>query len=179
MTENLRLITEPGNIYVDYVSYNDFTTANLTVSQTINNSMNEGSTGSGYYYNYYTSTGNNGSMAIDDDIDGSICAKGFKLPYNGTSSTNRSYTKLAYVYDVSSSATGVTKLKSYPLSFVGTGFYWDNKPYASSSNPSHLWSSGSKTDNGYNFAWTNSGIVYLQNLNNSKDFGFSIRCVAL
>ena len=142
----------------------------------------------GALYNFCAATGGTACTAsgTTPTVSGSICPKGWTLPTfanaitpgSGTSDS-KSYDNLLGLYNVTNDAAGYNKLIANPLNFVraghvtsgilylryasGYGFYWSASPDPSRASSAYRLRFGSSNaTRGYS----------------SRNYGFSVRCVA-
>ena len=185
MTENLRLVLAL-NIPVS-ASYNDGSifiytpTSEAMNGNTVTPRISSDEWNGYYYYNWYAATGEKGSSSSMGDVDGSICPKGWKLPYNYTVNPNVSWGGLTDTYGVTVNGnnidtdTGYITLEAIPISLQRAGSYYESE-YIDGGGT--LWSStaaGAQSSRSLDFRKTR---VYPQ-VNYLKDRGFSVRCVSL
>ena len=137
----------------------------------------------GTYYNFQAATVGTGG-AMDTDKSNSpytFCPLGWQLPYSGTGGDyydkSKSLNYLFNKYSIIDDETSATKVKSYPLSYVYSGFYnWDTGRLYSQNYSGIYWSSTVvSSPNAYRlFTW--SSVVSPANTS-SKARGYAFRCV--
>ena len=140
----------------------------------------------GTYYNFQAATvGAGGAMATDKtDSPYTFCPLGWQLPYSGTGGDyddkSRSWNHLFKSYGLhigDGTATDATKVKSYPFSYVYSGYYaWNTGRLYNQSNAGNYWSSTvlSSTDAYLLHTW--SSVVRPANTY-GKVGGLTVRCV--
>ncbi len=140
----------------------------------------------GTYYNFQAATvGAGGAMATDKtDSPYTFCPLGWQLPYSGTGGNyydkSRSWSKLFTDYSIAfddGTAAGATKIKSYPFSYVYSGYYhWATGRLYNLSNFGYYWSSTVvSSTNVYHLRTWSSGVRPAYTTN--KPRGNAIRCV--
>ena len=105
----------------------------------------------GTYYNFQAATDGSGGAITTDNTNSSdtFCPLGWQLPYGGTGGAyydkSRSWNKLFTDYSIAfddGTAAGATKIKSYPFSYVYSGYYfWGTGRLYYQGNSGHYWSS--------------------------------------
>ena len=175
MTSNLKLKLTANTAVV--ASKNDGSTFSYNPGAACANNgacaINGNTPSTGGYYSWYAATAGQGTSSSTGDVDGSICPKGWKLPYNYTVSNNKSYQELINKY----SATSYTALEAAPLSFSRSGYYYSGS-LGSSGSGGYYWSStASSATYAYNLRYYASAV--LPQFEDYKYYGFSVRCVAL
>ena len=119
----------------------------------------------GGYYNYYTATvGEGGTAKTSGDVEHSICPKGWRLP------TSTEFQTLYNNYNSSALMQGVPN-------FTLSGFVSNGLVDAQGSD-GQFWSSTVNSANLADGLGLDSPDVYPAG-DNEKDFGFSVRCVAI
>ena len=185
---NLALVDNSGNPKTVVASYPDGETFDYTP---INN-CNDGycglwtgqpstkSYGGIWYYNFQAAHAHDAAPSANEN--GSICPKGWKLPYNYYLQADGSYGGLTDSYGITSSGantsttTGYQTLIASPLSFVARGYFsgsgWNNNTYP-------YWSSGNTNI----FEW-NTTLVHPQ-YTRAYGYhtyywwqGYMVRCIA-
>lgn len=108
----------------------------------------------------------------------SICPKGWRLPVNGSASTNKSYTKLMNAYGATSGANLFNPShSSYVLGFRKL-YGWAASEEVSQGSYAHFWSSTpSSVANAYHMRYTNGDFTFNHG-DHSKGWGFLVRCVS-
>ena len=140
----------------------------------------------GTYYNFQAGTSGAGAAITTDNTNSSdtFCPLGWQLPYSGTGgdyyNKSRSWNKLFTEYNIAfgdGTAADATKIKSYPFSYVYSGYYgWNTGRLYYQSNGGVYWSSTvvSSTNAYYLRTWS-SGVRSAST--GSKAGGFTLRCV--
>ena len=134
----------------------------------------------GTYYDWAAAIANNTDYTTaDTSVSTSICPKGWTLPNGGDSSTSKSFAYLTNKYGLTNSQAGSEGLRSYPLSFVFSGYYYwgDGKLYRQGAR-GDWWSSTVNSETNSRDLGVNSTELYPQS-NNDKLGGFGVRCVSL
>lgn len=142
------------------------------------------------YYNFYTATlgcsyYNAGSSCRSGYVQKDICPKGWKLPTNGSYSTDYTWSSLDYALNPSASSVGfnrtdITSRDNFlnNASFDGYGGYFGGSQLRGVGLYGNWWSSTvSDSTFAYLMALDSSGGVNPQ-LARNKFCGFSVRCVA-
>ena len=133
----------------------------------------------GNYYNWTAAVAINNSSSYtteNQDVNQSICPAGWRLPIGGTTNTgSKSFQYLVNQLDLTSGTSG--NIQNSPVYFVYGGDW---------SGPSNLVGS-------YGFYWSSvvddsyvayaldfsaNGLLYPQNDDDDRDYGYSVRCVA-
>ncbi|MBQ6394607.1 hypothetical protein IJH97_02560, partial [Candidatus Saccharibacteria bacterium] len=132
----------------------------------------------GNYYNWPAATAGSGTADIATDgqnIDDSICPKGWQLPQN---SGSKSFNNLIRtIYGISATDTD-TSVMAEPLHFIRSGFYrWNGGTLGRQGTTGYFWSATAKSDTNAYYLIFNSGYLVPQSSNN-KGYGFTVRCVA-
>ena len=145
-----------------------------------NTVMTEQVTGGGYYYSWYAATAGTGTASMaSGDATGSICPKGWRLPANYTSDSNKSYGSITEKYlgfHVNTSGNYVATMEAIPLQFLRAGFYNGGKFYNGSTAGFYWSSTASTAANAYYLSYATSS-TYPQN-SDVKYNGLSVRCAA-
>ena len=187
MTSNLKytLTANTDAIGVDHATNNTFTfntgsacSGNGACIMNANTKMVQNY--DGYYYSWYAATAGTGTSSMaSGDATGSICPKGWRLPANYTSDSDKSYGSITDKYlgfHVNTSGDYTAKMEAIPLQFLRAGRY-DGGTFYNGGTHGRYWSSTASTAaNGYNLNY-NTSNTYPQN-SNAKYNGFSVRCVA-
>lgn len=162
-------------------------------------------TGPSVLYNWYTATA--GARSENNATDGyllsqasgeaadSVCPKGWRLPTNGDSTTNKSYGKLVYTYTGATGNSGAQAgtdngttnariigiLLEKPLSFIYSDFYNYSSGALHSRPLGHYWSStvseAAKARN-LNYLMDGTGRYLGPQSSGDKGHGFAVRCVS-
>ena len=136
-------------------------------------------TNSGYegevYYNWCSAvalTGSDCATTAQQQYD--ICPKGWTLPVNGDTTTDKSYAMLMDSYGIT---TGAQLLNQTSLGFSKYYGGWDWYNEVSQGGQSWFWSAtASNVANGaYHIAYSISALT--PQVNSPKGYGFSVRCV--
>ena len=187
MTENLRLVLAL-NIPVS-ASYNDGSifiytpTSEAMNGNTVTPRISSDEWNGYYYYNWYAATGEKGSSSSMGDVDGSICPKGWKLPYNYTVNPNVSWGGLTNTYGVTvngtntNTDTGYLILQASPLSIPIVGYYYNGKLIYGDTDAS-LWSSNGYDNKYAYYLYFISTRVHPQRWGDKSLAGMNVRCVA-
>ena len=140
----------------------------------------------GTYYHFQAATSGAGGAIEADNANSpdTFCPLGWQLPYSGTGgdyyNKPRSWNKLFTEYNIAfgdGTATDTTKVKSYPFSYVYSGYYgWGTGRLYDQSSIGFYWSSTvvSSTD-AYDLS-TSSSLVRPARTNNKAN-GFALRYV--
>ncbi len=127
----------------------------------------------GGYYNWYTATAGTGDASFTSgNAPSSICPKGWQLPVNGDSNTDKSYTKL-----LSGLTTG-SALTANPYIFVYGGQIDSNNLSGTGDNGAGFyWSSTANgTAKAYFLRFTSTSVI--PSYSSQHHLGRSVRCVA-
>ena len=155
-----------------YIPASSTWTTNVTSEAKVHVATNSGYEGE-VYYNWYAATA--GSTLTSGTAPDSICPKGWQLPVNGDSSTDKSWANLLDAYSIT---TGAQLLANSDLGFTKYYGYWrwyDNSEWEQGSL-GYFWSSiPYGADRAYNVSY-DSTAIHLQGTNN-KGVGFPVRCV--
>ena len=142
----------------------------------------------GTYYNFQAATVGSGGAMDTDKTDSSytFCPLGWQLPYSGTGGDyddkSKTWNHLFKSYGLhigDGTATDATKVKSYPFSYVYSGYYvWSTGRLYDQSIRVLYWSSTvvSSTVAYYLYTWS-SGVRPAGT--NSKAGGSAVRCVLI
>ena len=145
----------------------------------------------GHYYNWYAATAESGSFSSTKTYDASICPAGWRLPQNGDSSTDYSWSKLLQgTYGVINNEGTQTEtspqgtaygpaadMHKLPLSIPFTGLYhWQLGILINLGAGGYFWSSTVGGTTGARYLDFYSPYVGPQH-NDHKVSGFAIRCV--
>ncbi|MBR3323362.1 hypothetical protein IKG16_00560 [Candidatus Saccharibacteria bacterium] len=128
------------------------------------------------YYNWPAAVALSSGGSTTTAPNTSICPSGWQLPVNGDANTNKSWAKLLDVYGID---TGAKLLANGTLGFTKYYGHWDRYSASEVVQGSHgnFWSGTPSAETTVYGLVYNSGGVYPQN-NDTKGYGFSIRCVA-
>ncbi len=134
----------------------------------------------GTYYNFQAATvGTGASLSTDgEQAPDSFCPAGWQLAIGGNQNTNKAFKALLSSYSIANNNTGSIAGRSYPLSYLLSGYY--------------SWSSGRLGYLGsYGYWWSNTIegggnayflIIYEDEIfadaYNSMSGGFPLRCVS-
>ena len=187
MTSNLALVLSTGVSSVG--SYNDGTTFTWTPTSCGSNGtcpMN-GDTRAGnstYYYNWYAATAGEGkSTDADNDVDGSICPAGWKLPQAYTVNPNKSFGSLTNAYNftidgVNNNENHAAALNSFPFNFTRSGYSSYGSGFSNYGEYA-LYPSSTTGGAGYTAAFSYSTTRTVSQGGGGKTYGFTTRCVAI
>ncbi len=156
--------------------------ANLTtVGTTYETTTYDGETQKiGTYYNFQAATIGSGASLTNngDQAPDSFCPIGWQLAIGGNQNTNKAFKALLSSYSIANNNTGSIAGRSYPLSYLLSGYYY--------------WGSG-KLNNLGSFGgwWSNTveegGLAYrldiyedevYADVYNDMGLGFPLRCVS-
>ena len=187
MTSNLKytLTANTDAIGVDHASNNTFTfntgaacSGNGNCIMNANTKMTQNY--DGFYYSWYAATAGTGTASMaSGDATGSICPKGWRLPANYTSDSNKSYGSITDKYlgfHVNTSGDYTAKMEGLPLQFLRAGDYNGGTFYYGGTAGDYWSSTASTAANGYDLVYVTSS-TYPQT-SDAKYVGFSVRCVA-
>ena len=155
-------------------SYNDGSTFTYTPTTTISGTTKTAvwNNVERWYYNWYAATAEKGVGApASSDVDGSICPKGWKLPYNYSINQAVSWGALTGVY-----AGNYLTLSALPLEIYRTGEYNPNGLYYDDGY-GRYWSSTTQAADAAFFMHIDYMYIRPQNYG-ARDIGLNIRCVA-
>ncbi len=191
MTENLRIynttiqasqsdfasgsITLPSSSASDFVSDNRFSYRSILIS--------ESSAGSTGYYNWYTATAGAGDSSVNtngQDVDTSICPKGWKLPSGARWSSDDEFSKFTAAESIEDSSVGSTKIQAAPYNFKFTGAFYQGRFYSGTSLGA-WWTNTVHDGNNANYFRVNEpyvGVVNVMYNYGTRHFGFAVRCIA-
>ena len=125
------------------------------------------------YYNWYAATGGTtNASTTSGNATGSVCPKGWTLP------TKDNYvTLITTTYGITNSSAGSTRLRSAPLDFAYTGYYFTSGSLSSETTSGYFWSRTVR-DSSYAYGlYFNSSNVSPQG-SGSRGYGRSLRCTA-
>ena len=152
--------------------------------ETIDNEEQE--IGTYYHFQAITSGSGGGTTADDANAPDSFCPLGWQLPYSGRGGDyydkSKTWNHLFKSYGLhigDGTATDATKVKSYPFSYVYSGYYvWSTGRLYDQSIRVLYWSSTvvSSTVAYYLYTWS-SGVRPAGT--NSKAGGSAVRCVLI
>ena len=136
----------------------------------------------GTYFNFQAITsGSGGSLNTNNaDAPDTFCPLGWQLPYSGTDGDyydkSKSWRYLLNRYSISSDQSGVTNTKSYPFSYVFSGYYSLNtgRLYVQEMNGYYWSSTVVNSTNAYNLNMWSSGIQLANTPNKAN--GSTLRC---
>ena len=176
--------TDLNSIY--YLDGGDVYYANGTTKTEGYSSLPEDSTNRHYaqgdYYSWKAATAGQGTTSITNaDVNESICPAGWRLPTSNSDSANYSFGNLVKQYGYTGSnqsSTSDATLLASPLFFARGGYVYSGSLYTQGSS-GYYWSSraGSSSYRAY-YLYFDSSNVYPSS-GNYRDYGFSVRCVAL
>ena len=139
----------------------------------------------GTYYNFQAATVGAGGVIVTDKTDSSytFCPLGWQLPYGGTGGDyddkSRSWNHLFKSYGLhigDGTATDAIKVKSYPFSYVYSGYYrWDTGRLYGQSNYGNYWSSTVVSSTSAYILYTWSSGVRPAHTGNKANGG-AVRC---
>ena len=140
----------------------------------------------GTYYHFQAGTTGAGAAITTDNtnVPDTFCPLGWQLPYSGTGgdyyNKSRSWNYLFTTYSVAfdaGTAADATKIKSYPFSYVYSGYYdWYTGRLYSQSNGGVYWSSTVvSSTNAYGLPTWSSGVRPANAY--SKAHGVAVRCI--
>ncbi len=134
----------------------------------------------GTYYNFQAATVGTGAALANegDQAPDSFCPAGWQLPIGGNQDVNKAFQKVLNSYNISSNSAGSNAGRSYPLSYLLSGYYyWYNGRLSSLGSDGYWWSN---TFEGGGYAY-NLGIledeIYADGNSPMYD-GFPLRCVS-
>ena len=140
----------------------------------------------GTYYNFQAATvGAGGAMATDKtDSPYTFCPLGWQMPYSGTGGDyddkSKSWNHLFKSYGLhigDGTATDATKVKSYPFSYIYSGYYfWGTGRLYDQSNNGRYWSPTVVSSTHAYILYTWSSVVRPADTG-KKAGGNAIRCV--
>ena len=143
-------------------------------------SYHNGNNTYGDYYNWYSATAETGKFSTPGGttVSDSLCPKGWNLPINGGTTTEKSWQGLLYgSYGLDNSAASSQTMRKAPLSLALSGYY--NLVNGSLDNRGSLgyWWSATATSasDARNLYFDSSAVAPQTNVN--KPDGFSVRCV--
>ena len=157
------------------------TPCSTRIVQTADNENQE----NGVYYNFQAITNGTGASisATDTNSSDTICPLGWQLPHAGTGgdyyNKSRSWNYLFTTYGVAFDAgttADATKIKSYPFSYVYSGYYnWTSGKLSDLNEHGYYWSSTvASNTNAYDLG-TWSSVIF-STLSDNKTYGFNVRC---
>ncbi len=141
--------------------------------------------GYGAYYNWYAATAGSGNASVTadkQDVNSSICPKGWRLPAGNITDTSDvrypySYNKLVADAGFTNNSAGSAALRGEPYNFYSAGQISDGSfRYVGTSG--YYWTSVSGYNNkfAYNFYFTNNSVSLTKY--DDRFRGLSVRCVA-
>ena len=139
----------------------------------------------GTYYHFQAATsGTGGALSTQNtNAPDTFCPLGWQLPYSGTGgdyyNKSRSWRKLFDAYSITYNDGGsaqATKIKSYPFSYIYSGFYyWATGRLYAQNNAGAYWSSTTISNSAAYSLYTWSAVIQSSNTP-GKAFGYTIRC---
>ena len=137
----------------------------------------------GTYFSFQAATSGFGGTIETENTNSSdtFCPLGWQLPYSGTGgdyyNKSKSWNYLFNKYSIVDDETSATKVKSYPFSYVYSGYYnWNTGRLYVQSNAGNYWSSTVVSSPVAYLLHTWSSVVRPANTYN-KVGGLDIRCV--
>ncbi len=127
-----------------------------------------------------SNAGNAGNVANttvipkNQDATSSICPKGWQLPVNGNTTTDKSYNKL--LSGIPDSSAGSTTIRQAPYYFVYGGYVINSSLFAAGSAGYYLSSTASSATDAYALYFLSSDVY--PSSGNARYYGYSVRCVA-
>ncbi len=165
-------ITLPSSAKSDFTSANKYTYQSILLSE-----ATAGSTG---YYNWYTATAGAGTSGVttnNQDVDTSICPKGWTLPSGGSNSSTSEFGKFASVESIANSAAGSTKIQGSPYNFKYTGNVDTGSLYNGTGNGRWWSSTADDASTAYALYIGSSGVYPGTERNGARYAGIAVRCV--
>ncbi len=209
MTENLRIYNSTikaaesdfsgSDIPLPSSAKADFTDANKLTYRSI--LLNEATAGPTGYYNWYTATAGAGNSSVttqNQNVNTSICPKGWTLPTGGstsnanTASTWTNFYGLFRNMGLTISNTNLkpdneaytnwgsgdlAKVQAAPYNFKYIGLV-NNGSLGDGTFSGHWWSSTVASDVGAYDLYISNSYVFPYELNDGRCYGFAVRCVA-
>ena len=137
-----------------------------------------------WYYNWGAATAEMGTSSSVGDVDGSICPAGWKLPYNYTISTTKSFGALTNTYGLTTNgannnSSSAAVAQRFPLTFGITGAVISGGTlnYLNSYGYWHS-STAQTTSMAYNLLL--GGYTWPQDTTSGgKTSGYTVRCIAI
>ena len=137
----------------------------------------------GTYYHFQAATSGTGAAIATDNTDSpdTFCPLGWQLPYSGTGgdyyNQSKSWNYLFNKYSIVDDETSATKVKSYPFSYVYSGYYnwYTGRLYLQSNNGIYWSSTIVNSTDAYRLHTWSSGIRPANA--GGKAQGFALRCV--
>ena len=178
MTENLRLINKTISSTDSNLSEGKTYTVPASRVMSFNGATNSNAayldSTYGGYYNFYTATAGTGRTSLTSgNASSSICPKGWRLP---TGDSSGEFNTLYEQYNSAASMMGIPNftLSGYMSSSVSTGGSMNNK-----GSNGYFWSSTVSNDgNAYGLILDSSNVNPANNTNN-RNYGYSVRCMAI
>ena len=124
----------------------------------------------GGFYTWFTATAGEGKNNVSENVNYSICPKGWRLPTGGTGGE---FEKLANLYGDTGATAAEALLSSKGPNFILAGCYLNN---ALANRGGWYWSSTIIDGSTYRLGLNDSAVFPLYSLVNSG-FGDSVRCV--
>ena len=163
-----------GSACFDQIQYNN-NSKNRSLTQSHNTNTNSVAWYSyGVYYNWYTATAGRGTYNTSSNttVVGDICPKKWRIPTGGSTGEFNALNTAVN----SGSTSSDTGLRAYPVNFVWSGDYNNNKRNSSYSN-GRIWTATAKDNNtAYRAGFATSTVTTSTNAYNKWD-GFVVRCV--
>ncbi|MBR0403163.1 hypothetical protein IJI55_01255 [Candidatus Saccharibacteria bacterium] len=128
------------------------------------------------YYNWTVAVAKETTAGVTTAPDTSICPKGWTLPTNGDKGVNKSWAKLLDTYSIT---TGAQLISNSTLGFTKYYGYWSwgHASELSQGSYGYFWSGTPSAEaNAYYLDYVSGGVH--PQVNYTKGYGFSIRCVA-
>ena len=163
-----------GSACFDQIQYNN-NSKNRSLTQSHNTNTNSVAWYSyGVYYNWYTATAGRGTYNTSSNttVVGDICPKKWRIPTGGSTGEFNALNTAVN----SGSTNSDTGLRAYPVNFVWSGDYNNNKRNSSYSN-GRIWTATAKDNNtAYRAGFATSTVTTSTNSYNKWD-GFVVRCI--
>ena len=159
--------------------YGETTPCSTRIVETSDNENQKNGT---YYHFQAATSGAGGAISTDNtNSSDSFCPLGWQMPYGGTGGDyydkSKFWNYLFNKYSIVDDETSATKVKSYPFSYVYSGFYhWNTGRLYNQSNNGNYWSSTVVSSTlAYSLHAWSSGVRPAST--GGKADGFALRCV--
>ena len=135
-----------------------------------------------YYNNRAATTGYTDSEELYKISRDTFCPLGWQLPYSGTGGDyydkSKSWKYLLDAYSYGNNLTGAQKIRSYPLSYIMTGwYYWHTGALYGSGDGGYFLSITSERIPDY-YSFRIYADSYSYNLSTYRSYGYILRCVS-
>ena len=134
----------------------------------------------GTYYNFQAATIGSGASLTNngDQAPDSFCPIGWQLAIGGNQNTNKAFKALLSSYSIANNNTGSIAGRSYPLSYIYSGYYyWGSGKLSNLGGFGGWWSTTIKAEGSAYGLRIDEGGIYADVYYN-MNVGFPLRCVS-